>query len=309
MTGCSDVDPAADAATSPTVFDVASSANPTTDLVDGEAMTHGQLRLTLQLLLGEHTLLTHAVMTVIATGASDADVAGAISALTTNTAGLTDAIALAYGATAAEAFAQIWNQHAQFFADYAAGRAADDPHAVHEAHGSLEDYRDDFASFLDTATGGDAPLELVRELLDVHVRQMEDALTTGPDGGESRALAEAHAHMYVIGGALADAIATQQPDRFPGPLPDDIEAAGARQEAAALRIDQLVSDRDAAMTGLDVDDPAVRARLVAEIERARERVVHRCTPRSRVPRAATAPGVSGSPAQLGVCPRCAQTRS
>ena len=52
-------------------------------------------------------------------GAGNDPPTAAIDALAANTQALTDAIALVYGRDAGRAFAQLWEQHTQFFVNYA----------------------------------------------------------------------------------------------------------------------------------------------------------------------------------------------
>ena len=113
---------------------------------------------------------------------------------------------------AARAFAQLWEQHTQFFIDYANAAYRHDRVAKEAAENKLGDYQNDFASFVDTATAGGAPLATVARLLHGHVHDITsyiDAAVSGDRPATQRILAESVAHMRVIAKAVTAAILAQ----------------------------------------------------------------------------------------------------
>ena len=191
-------------------------------------------------LLSEHSALAVHLMRA-ATDGTPGDRAAVTKALAQNTDSLTGAIGIVYGPDGARAFDQLWKQHIQFFADYAAARS---DAARTEALADLRDYSMDFSSFTATATGGLAPLEAVVGLLHTHITQLTaaaDAYRRKDYAGAVRHQHEARSHMYDIAGALAGAISTQQPAVFPG----DAAAGAARAEVTKARTEavQLHLDR------------------------------------------------------------------
>jgi len=203
-----------DSARSPvTVFDV--SADPGADIpttVAGQPvrLTAGQVRSALNGLLSAHATLVATVMHQVGHG-NDQPTA-AIAALTVNTQSLTSAIAAIYGAGGARAFAQLWEQHTQFFVDYARGDRTNDHAAKALALRRLLDYQRDFASFVSTATSHGASLVAVTDLLHTHVRDLTgyiDADTAGNLASARILLARSVAHTHIIATAIANAIAGQ----------------------------------------------------------------------------------------------------
>ena len=185
------------------------------------------LQLTLDMLLSEHAIIAVQAMRNGVTGAPDFDASA--GALAGNTDDLTAAIESVYGADAGAAFRTQWEAHIGFFVDYTVGVATDDQAAQDAALDELAGYREDFAAFLDSATGGNAPAGPVSDALQAHVDQLVAALDTYADGDFEAAYAaerEASAHMFMTGEVLAAAIAGQFPDRFPtGPIPSDTAIA------------------------------------------------------------------------------------
>src|SRR5690606_32385864 len=115
-------------------------------------------------------------------------------------------------------FLELWRTHIGFFVDYTLGGATGDAAMQEAALQELSDYRVDFGAFVDSATDGELPADVVAENLQVHV----DTLTAAIDAvlaGSPEAfplLREAGQHMPSTAEALSGAIATQFPDQFPG---------------------------------------------------------------------------------------------
>ena len=213
------------------------------DPTRGAVLPAADLHALLDSLLSEHSALAVHLMRATADG-SATDRVAVTKALAANTESLTGAIGIVYGPEGARAFDQLWKQHIQFFADYAAATSAT---KRAKALADLHDYNMDFSSFTATATGGRAPLEAVVGLLHTHIAQ----LTAQSDAYRKRdyvaAVAhqhEARMHMYEISAALAGAISGQQPAVFPGDAGSNDTALAtiqARTEAVQLRLDRAWS--------------------------------------------------------------------
>jgi len=199
-------------ATPVTVFNV--SADPSADMGPATGhrvvLTAAQLRSTLDSLLVNHAVLVAELMHQV--GAGNDDPAAAIAGLDANTRSLTRAIDVVYGADGARAFTQLWEQHTQFFVDYAYADRKHDDRAKESVEHDLLDYQNDFASFVTTATSGGASLSVVVKLLHQHVEDLTayiDADTSGNPSEAHRLLTDAVAHMHVIADAVSDAIIRQ----------------------------------------------------------------------------------------------------
>ena len=213
-------------------------AIPPVDPARADVAPSAVLHQLLDALLSEHSALAvHLMRAVVDGGPADRD--AVTKALAANTKSLTGAIGLVYGPDGARAFDQLWKQHIQFFANYA---AATSKSARTKALADLHDYQTDFSSFTATATEGLAPLEAVLGLLHTHVEQFTTQSDAYRDHDYVAAVQhqhEAREHMYQIAAALAGAIATQQPEAFPASPPYDatLTAKHARTEAVQLRLD------------------------------------------------------------------------
>jgi hypothetical protein len=202
-----------EARSSITVFNVSADpvANvPTTVAGHPVTLTSAQVRSALNELLSAHATLVATLMHQV--GEGNEHPTAAIAALTKNTQSLTDAIAAIYGADGARAFAQLWEQHTQFFVDYARAERTNDHSAKTLALRRLLDYQRDFASFVSTATAHGASLIAVTDLLHTHVGDLTgyiDADTAGKVATARALLTRSVVHMHVIAGAIADAIAKQ----------------------------------------------------------------------------------------------------
>jgi len=198
-----------------TVFNLAADPARNIPVVTGKAtvLSAATLRTTLDSLLSSHaeliTGLAHEV------GVGNNSPTAAINALAANTQALTDAIALVYGRDAGRAFAQLWEQHTQFFINYAQADRSHDHTAKEAAEEQLADYQSDFASLLSTATAGGVGLVAVTRLLHTHVIDITsyiDADAAGHTALAAQLRAQAITHAHIIARAIADAIAAQHLD-------------------------------------------------------------------------------------------------
>jgi hypothetical protein len=179
------------------------------------------LRVALNRLLSEHAALAmEAMRQGVDTGdLSDPEFTAAAGALQGNTDDLTAAIESVYGADAGDAFRTQWEAHIGFFVDYTVGVATDDDAAKQAALDELAGYREDFAAFLESATGGGLPADAAADALQMHVDQLVaqiDAYAAGDYAAAYAAAREAYHHMAMTADALALAIIQQDPDTFTG---------------------------------------------------------------------------------------------
>jgi hypothetical protein len=178
------------------------------------------LRITLERQLGQHALLAVEAMRAGVSGADHFEAAGA--SLAQNTEDLTDSIRLVYGDEGAEAFNELWSDHIDFFVQYTVGVAEGDQEAQDTALERLDQYRQDFGGFLETATEGELPQNAVADLLQMHVDQLVtqiDAFAADDFSTAADQTREAYAHMFGTAQGLAGAIVATQ-DGFDGDLED-----------------------------------------------------------------------------------------
>ena len=194
------------------------------------------LRVTLDRLLGEHAMLAVFAMQKGASG--DEDFEQIAAALDENSVALGDAIGSVYGDEARDGFLKLWRDHIGFFVEYTQAAAANDNAGKRAAIQKLDGYRQAFAEFM---AGANPNLQAgaVADLLQQHVNQLTAALDTYQTGNYKRAYGQvraAYEHMFGTGDALAGAIATQFPDKFP--------AGDATTSAADLRValDRLLGE-------------------------------------------------------------------
>ncbi|WP_147804746.1 copper amine oxidase [Alkalicoccus halolimnae] len=172
-------------------------------------------RADLDQLFSEHFALTVAFMQKAHDGADDAAQAGA--ALDQNTAELTAAIDSIYGAEGAEEFERIWQSHINFFGDMVVAEVEGDEEARTEAETNLENYVQEFSSFLDSATEGNLPQEAGEEAITAHVADVTDTFDAYADGEFQETYENFRGgfhHMFDIGVTLGGAIVEQMPEEF-----------------------------------------------------------------------------------------------
>jgi hypothetical protein len=183
----------------------------------------GELRATLEQLLGQHAFLT--VRLTRARVNEDADLAqSADAALGKNTADMGDAIEAVYGAGAAREFEELWAGHVTDLFDYARGVADDDAAVQAQARSELDDYTVNLGQFFDEATKQAAPADAVTAELRTHLDQLLQQVDAYAAGDYERSFAlerESYAHMFPLGKTLAAAIVTGAgatlPADFDGP--------------------------------------------------------------------------------------------
>ena len=179
------------------------------------------LRVAVDRLLGEHLLLAGEAMRTGLVG-SPASEPSRIS-LEANTKDLAGAMGFVYGAGADEAFGELWRAHIDAYLDYIDGVHTNDAAEKERTLGILRAYGPRFGAFIASATE-QLPADAVADLIHHHVEALIGQVNAFAAADYPRSFStvrEAYGHMYVVGDALAAAIAAQFPDRFPAlaPLP------------------------------------------------------------------------------------------
>ena len=182
---------------------------------------------TLTDLLDSHVYLASIAVSVgLNSGLDSPEFEAAAGTLDQNSQDLAGAIESVYGAEAGDAFLKQWREHIEFFVQYTEGKATGDKKMTAEALKALSNYKEDFAAFLETATDGALPADAAAEALQMHVDSLIGAIDAAVAGDASvfdKIYAAAKGHMPHTASALAGAIATQFPDKFPG----TIDSAGS----------------------------------------------------------------------------------
>jgi hypothetical protein len=177
------------------------------------------LRLTLSRLLGEHAILAGEAMRAGLTNAPDLQ--ALLGALEGNNADLEAAVGQVYGAPAGRAFGQLWRAHIGYYVAYIQAAGANDAAKQQQAQDQLAGYAGTFGNFMARANPhltATAVAGLVRD----HARTLMEQVDAYDAGDYQRAygnVRHAYAHTFTIGDALAGAILTQFPDRFPATPP------------------------------------------------------------------------------------------
>ncbi|UFT99051.1 copper amine oxidase [Radiobacillus kanasensis] len=187
----------------------------------------GDLRAQLNYLLSEHAGLAVMAMQNGIDGSDDFDASA--MALSNNTEDLSNAIASVYGEEAGQQFKEMWSNHVGFFVDYVTATAEEDEAAKEEALNKLNQYRQDFSKFIETATEGEVPASALAEGLQMHVDQLISAFDSYAAGDYTAAyesLRMAYEHMYGSAEALSGGIVAQFPDKFAMEMPSDMPNTG-----------------------------------------------------------------------------------
>ena len=174
-----------------------------------------QLRLALDRVLAEHAFLSIEAMRTGIAGGAEFEVAAEV--LEANTTEVVDLVEAAYGADAADAFAEQWRNHIAYLVDYTRAVAEGDADARELAASQLQTYTDDFSALLVAANPG-LPPDVVEGLIQEHVQQLEQ-IGSFADAGFTDAypaIRDTYAHMFRVGDGLAIGILSRFGDRFPG---------------------------------------------------------------------------------------------
>ena len=172
------------------------------------------LRLTLDRLLGEHVVLSAETMRAGVTDGPDFD-AGR-EALAANSADLAAAVGSIYGSAAAEQFGAVWGQHVDAYILFVEALGADDEDARAASLMELHGYHEQLSQLL-AAVNPQLEAGAVGDLIRRHVQGLISQAEAAAAEDHERSVAatrDAYDGMFVVGAALADAIAAQFPERF-----------------------------------------------------------------------------------------------
>jgi len=174
-----------------------------------------ELRASLDRLLSEHAYLAIETMRKGAQGSEDFKASA--NALSSNTEDLSKAIASVYGEEAGQQFKQMWSDHIGYFVDYVKATGNQNEEAKQKALNELNQYRQDFSQFLETATNERLEAGALAEGLQMHVKQLIGAFDAYVAGDFEKAYEyerKAIDHMYGVSKGLSSAIVNQFPDQF-----------------------------------------------------------------------------------------------
>ena len=176
-----------------------------------------QLRAGLTGLLQEHVVLA-AAATGAALGGRQGEYSGAYGAVDLNTEALTQSIGTVFGQQTADAFRPLWKKHIGFVVDYTTGLASGNKAKSDEAVTKLVAYTEEFGAFINSALPT-LPVATVADLVKQHILSLKEVIDAqgAKDAAKAfTALRTASAHMGMIAGPLAGAIATKFPDKVTG---------------------------------------------------------------------------------------------
>ena len=175
----------------------------------------GTLRVTLDRLLGEHAFLSAEAMRAGVAG--EAYFGAAKAALDANSADLAALVKAAYGEAASAKFADMWRQHIGAYLRYIDATRAKDEAARTQAVDEISLYARQLGEFLAAANphlDAAATAQLFREHAQHLIDQVE-AFGKGDYDTTYTTVRHGYAHMFTVGEALAAALATQFPAKFP----------------------------------------------------------------------------------------------
>ncbi|MCA0970995.1 copper amine oxidase [Halobacillus litoralis] len=192
------------------------------------------LRATLDQLLSEHFVLATTYMMKSYDEAADRDAVW--EKLDQNAADMTPAIASIYGEEAAQQFEEIFRGHNDYSDAFVEAAKSGDEEARQMAEQEVDEFVNEFGSFLATATEGNLPEDAAKQVLAAHeedVVKVFDHYVNEEYEQAYQAFREGFNRMFDISKALSSAIVTQMPDQFEGTMADT-PAADLRSNLNAL---------------------------------------------------------------------------
>ncbi|WP_245688164.1 S-layer homology domain-containing protein [Salimicrobium halophilum] len=181
-----------------------------------EAVTPAiDLRSDLNFLLSEHFGLALQAMQNGYDGAEEFDANAAV--LGENTEELAAAIEEVYGEEGGEQFETLWSNHIGYFVDYVQATAMDNEDGRQAALDELDEYRQDFSTFMENASGERIPADTLAAGLQTHVDQLVTAFDSyvNEDYGIAWMTArEGYMHMFTPAKIFSSAIVNQFPEAF-----------------------------------------------------------------------------------------------
>jgi hypothetical protein len=175
------------------------------------------LRARLDLLLGEHVIVI-AKESLAATANRADEYRGYATLLTLNGTDLSSVVSSAFGASAAANFDRIWAEQNNYFVDYTVGVVSHNATKSNGASsGLVNGFVPEFARFMTAMSA--VPLDPITQLATEQVLETKAIIDDQAALNNSKMFADVHrayAQASRIGDALASAIATKFPDKFPG---------------------------------------------------------------------------------------------
>ena len=178
--------------------------------------TAADLRVTLDRLLGEHAQLAVAATRAGLNGSPDFNAIA--KSLDANSVDIANAIGSIYGMKARNQFLNSkfgWRAHIGFFVDYTVATAKGDKAGQTKAVNNLKGYIGASANFFAGATG--IPTKTLISALTEHIMQLKGQVDAYHSKNYTKAAAltrASYAHMFMLGDALAGAIAKKYPEKF-----------------------------------------------------------------------------------------------
>lgn len=192
------------------------------------------LRATLDQLLSEHFVLATTYMMKAYDEAPDQDAVW--EKLDQNAVDMTPAIASIYGEEAAQQFEDIFRGHNDYADGFVKAAKNNDEEARQMAEQEVDEFVNEFGSFLATATEGELSEDAAKKVLAAHeedVLNVFDHYVNEEYEQAYQAFRDGFHRMFDISKALSTAIVTQMPDQFEQ-TKADTPAADVRSNLNAL---------------------------------------------------------------------------
>ncbi|MFD1021010.1 copper amine oxidase [Thalassobacillus hwangdonensis] len=183
---------------------------------DGHSKTPAtDLRSSLDQLLSEHFVLA---TTFLMKSYDDAEDAKAVwNKLDQNAQDMTPAIASIYGDEAAAQFEEIFRGHNDYSDSFVEAAKSDDREMRKQAEKEVEEFVNEFGTFLSTATEGKLPEDAAKKVLAAHeqdVINVFDHYVNEEYQKAYQAFRDGFSRMFDISKALSTAITEQMPEKF-----------------------------------------------------------------------------------------------
>jgi hypothetical protein len=186
----------------------------------------GDLRTTLERVLGHHAILAVRVMRGQVKGSPEL-VQTLQDALGSNTQELTAVVKSLHGAKAARAFEQLWTDHVVSLFKYSGAVGANKQEDRKKFKAQLDRYRADFGSLIETASDGKLKADVVAKSLKSHINQLlrqVKAYAAKDYATAYRLERKSFAHMFPTGKALAGGLAVHHPGESSVALEDPAQS-------------------------------------------------------------------------------------
>lgn len=210
---------------------------PTMAMANGDTTVKtpaGDLRSTLDQLLSEHYVLATTYMMKAYDDAPDTEEVW--NKLDQNAADMTPAIASVYGDEAAAQFEEIFRHHNDYAPDFVEAAKNDDQELRESAQKEVDEFVNEFASFLATATEDNLPEGAAKEAIAAHEQDVLDVFDHYVHEEYEEAYTdfrEGFHRMFDISKALSNGIVTQMPEQFEN-TKADAPTADLRSDLNAL---------------------------------------------------------------------------